>query len=672
MHRLLTIVTLFLFLFSSESFAVDQPKTLVEVKLLLPGDARFRYAGYYAAIDQGYYRAAGLEVSILSNNPAQQEPIPSVISGQADFSIAGSELSVASMQGEPVVAVAALYQTSPAAWLVLADQKIDSLRDLVGRQLEHLSGPGFPELQAIFLQAGIDPEGLKLKQGDGSVAALLAHETDAMEVVVTDQPYELAQKSVAYRLIRSRSFGVDFYGDILFTRKQLVKQQRARVEAFRRASLEGWVYALNNLDQTVERIHTQYAPSRSLGKLSFEATEMLPLIMADLIEVGHMSEARWSFISQTQRDLGLAPKDKHLDAFIYDPNPTTDYSWLFQWFGFALLALVISGAGVTWVIWLNRNLRLQIEERHLAEAELRRADERQSRIIETAPSPLVITDLGTGDLLYINEQARELLSFDQAKQSSEKQVFQFFSEPKERDLFFEELNNRSRVDHMEIQLGSSTSNMVCVMVSAMPIELEDRSCLMIGLADITSRKVLEEKLRTQATIDGLTHCFNRSHFFESANLELTRSQRYQRPMSVVMLDIDHFKGINDTWGHEIGDLALISFCDAIRLELRSADIFGRIGGEEFVVVLPETEASAGLGVAERMRAAIEGMRLPLPQGDILQFTVSIGLAPLLSADTEASEPIARADAALYQAKNRGRNQVVLSEKKPNDLITGLG
>jgi len=660
--RLFVFLLLCSTLLSPSHLKANEPEKLIPVNLLLPGAGGFRYAGYYAAIDQGYYGAAGLKVTLVTSGKGPLEPINSVLSGLADFSVAGAELSVESMKGRPVVAVASLFQTSPAAWLVLADRKIDSLRDLVGREVEQMPGTSFAELQAMFLQAGIDPARLKKQHGKFGVAGLLTHQIDALEVRVTDTPFDLAKQGIAYRLIRSRSFGVDFYGDILFTRKQLVKQQRPQVEAFRQATMKGWIYALNHQEEMIQWVQEDYAPEVSVEKLRFEASEMVPLIMPDLIEVGHMSEARWSFIAQTQRDLGLAPKDETLESFIYDPNPKTDYSWVFQWLGFALIGFFVLAGVVSWVIWLNRNLRLQIEERHLAEAELRKAEERQARIIETAPSPMLISELCSGALLYVNEQARQLLSLERQATLENTEVSHFFAEPEANELFFEELKTRNRVDRMEIQLGTTADQLVYVMISGIPIELEDKSCLMIGMVDITPRKALEEELRTRATIDGLTGCFNRSHFFETAENELTRSLRYKHPLTVVMLDIDHFKGINDTWGHEIGDLALISFCDAIRKELRTADIFGRIGGEEFVVVLPETDCEVAEGVAERMRRAIENMTVAFADDQTLQFTVSIGISGITDSDAEVTQPIARADAALYEAKNGGRNQVVRAHK----------
>ena len=174
--------------------------------------------------------------------------------------------------------------------------------------------------------------------------------------------------------------------------------------------------------------------------------------------------------------------------------------------------------------------------------------------------------------------------------------------------------------------------------------------------DITERKRTEQTLKELASRDPLTGVANRRHFFERAAEEHARSRRYGRPLTVLMLDIDHFKRINDRYGHTRGDEVLKTLCDTSRKRLREVDLLARIGGEEFAVMLPETDAEGARIVAERLRQSVAGLKVKT-EGAEIRWTISIGAASLIPSDTAIEECLRRADKALYRAKERGRNRV---------------
>lgn len=163
---------------------------------------------------------------------------------------------------------------------------------------------------------------------------------------------------------------------------------------------------------------------------------------------------------------------------------------------------------------------------------------------------------------------------------------------------------------------------------------------------------LRQEFEHLATHDSLTDAFTRRHMDEACRLELERSRRSGRPLSLLALDLDHFKSINDRFGHQVGDRALIAFVATVRGLLRQADQLGRFGGEEFVVLLPETPAEQALAIAERIRAAVQ------QSATEPRCTVSIGVASLQDGDGSVDTLLARADAAMYRAKELGRNRVV--------------
>jgi len=172
---------------------------------------------------------------------------------------------------------------------------------------------------------------------------------------------------------------------------------------------------------------------------------------------------------------------------------------------------------------------------------------------------------------------------------------------------------------------------------------------------------MQRQLERLATTDSLTGALNRGRFMARAADEVMRARRYGRPLSAVMLDIDHFKKINDTHGHATGDEAIRSVVRVCRTLVRGADVLGRLGGEEFAILLPETPPQGAVLLAERLRRALAVTEVRMPGGVGVTFTVSIGVSALRPGEESVSALLARADEALYRAKNGGRNRVVCEE-----------
>ncbi len=169
-----------------------------------------------------------------------------------------------------------------------------------------------------------------------------------------------------------------------------------------------------------------------------------------------------------------------------------------------------------------------------------------------------------------------------------------------------------------------------------------------------------KKLTLLATQDPLTKLNNRRHFFHLAAENFKLFKRYKRALTVIMLDIDNFKSINDIYGHKVGDDALLSCAQSCRTVLRATDIIGRIGGEEFAIILPETTQEDAFLLAERMRLGVPKDALLLEQN--IQMTISMGLYQLHQDIVDISSALELADKALYQAKNNGRDQIVVYAK----------
>ena len=191
----------------------------------------------------------------------------------------------------------------------------------------------------------------------------------------------------------------------------------------------------------------------------------------------------------------------------------------------------------------------------------------------------------------------------------------------------------------------------------------EQICLIIyDVTDVaTNRRQLQaanHELQRLSSTDRLTGLFNRGHWEEMLRQDYARHRRYERNAALVMFDIDHFKKINDSYGHQAGDAVIQQTAELVRQCMRDADIAGRYGGEEFVVLLPDTDCEGALTFAERLRQSIEAHEV-VHDGHSIRFTVSLGIADLSQPTSGYAQLIERADNALYSSKAAGRNQVTL-------------
>jgi diguanylate cyclase (GGDEF)-like protein/PAS domain S-box-containing protein len=177
--------------------------------------------------------------------------------------------------------------------------------------------------------------------------------------------------------------------------------------------------------------------------------------------------------------------------------------------------------------------------------------------------------------------------------------------------------------------------------------------------DVSFRRQAEIELTKLTIRDQLTGAYNKSFFYAQVQHEIERARRYKRPMCVLMFDLDHFKHVNDTYGHAAGDLVLTAFSQACMHSLRSYTVFGRLGGEEFGICLQEASLHEAEIVAERLRATIENLEIPLGSKGSIKVTVSIGVA-MWQGEDRPEDLMAKADTALYAAKSAGRNQVAIA------------
>jgi len=196
------------------------------------------------------------------------------------------------------------------------------------------------------------------------------------------------------------------------------------------------------------------------------------------------------------------------------------------------------------------------------------------------------------------------------------------------------------------------------VITALPDETGTVRGFVVVSRDMTERKQLEDNMKHLAMVDPLTGAYNRRHGEAILAAEFGRRKRSGLPFAVLMMDVDHFKAINDQFGHPAGDAVLCAVVQTCRTVLRAVDLVVRWGGEEFLAVLPETESAGARAIAERLRLAVAALEVADAGGADIRITISTGIA--VTASDSVGELLSRADVALYEAKEAGRNRVMLS------------
>lgn len=303
-----------------------------------------------------------------------------------------------------------------------------------------------------------------------------------------------------------------------------------------------------------------------------------------------------------------------------------------------------------------------VTDKVLAEAELRSRDAMLQAMSEAAHDTLIIID--SSDTIILWNKAAEAM-FGYSRQEVVGRRFhdlvvpeEYISHAKEGLKSFAHTGTGPVMNSvLEFTAIRKNGEVFPVERAVAPFKRGGRWYAVGSLRDITSRKQTEEKLRELASTDALTGLNNRRHFLELAELAFETARRYGHHLSALMFDIDHFKLVNDTHGHEAGDAVLQALSRTAVESLRGPDVLGRLGGEEFCVIMPETDLEQAAHAAERLRQDVE--RLCVSYGSqTLNVTVSLGLATMDVSTSTLSEMIRRADDALYKAKVSGRNRLV--------------
>jgi len=281
---------------------------------------------------------------------------------------------------------------------------------------------------------------------------------------------------------------------------------------------------------------------------------------------------------------------------------------------------------------------------------------RYRRLFEAAQDGILILDGATGQIIDVNPFLANLLGYSH-KDFLGKRLWEIgpFKDVEQSKDAYLELQKNDYVRYEHLPLGTKGGQKVAVEFVSNVYFMDHVRVIQCNIRDITERRRIEEELEIQAITDALTGVLNRRGIMQRLEGEFSRSDRENNPLSVALLDIDHFKLVNDTYGHAAGDTVLRVVAKQTKNMLRKYDHIGRFGGDEFLLIIPGVDADKAKNVFERLRSTIEERGINYA-GTVIRVTVSLGVVSC-SGSGSLDRLTILADQALYQAKNNGRNRV---------------
>jgi polar amino acid transport system substrate-binding protein len=794
-----------------------------KVSLQLQWLHQFQFAGYYMAKEKGFYDEAGLEVEILEMKDAL-DVVKEVSSGNATFGTGRSSLIIDRFKGQKISILAAIFQEAPSV-LLTTNTDLKHPKDLKNKKImvthDELSSTAY---LSMFASQGMNTNSINIQPHSFNLQDLVSGKTDAMACYISNEPYTLSQQNIAFNVINPKTYGYDFYGDLLFTSQNEIQNNPQRTIAFTKASLKGWEYAYEHIEESAKLIYEKYnTQNKTLEQLIYEGEVLKQLAYSEVDRVGIIDTKKIESIAKIYAITGLMNFDVDLRDFV-DPlkintqiikigilssmgdnaiyeeykdlinhlsRNIAGYKFEIVPLSFDSIEKNVKNAEIDFLI-ANPSYFIRFEPQYglvkltsRSKKYMNQSYDKFGSVIFTRKDSSIknIDDMRNKLLTSMHPNScggylipkYELLTnnnFDLDKdsklsfKSSHNQIIQDVLDKKTdigvvRSGILEQFASKGEIDlndfhiinqqnHKNFPLLTSTSlypEWFFIKLSHASKDLSKK--IMLNLLEyqdnynswipplddisvhnihktlkiepynvehfdfydvwdkykysfiiliismtiivilfiklvITNKKlnirnievdsfnqelekqvlnrtqelsVMNAKLQDLVSKDYLTGISSRLYFYEESQSAFDFAKRNKMPLSIILFDIDKFKDVNDTYGHDAGDEILKKFTSKIKDNLRQSDIFGRLGGEEFCICMLNTDFKGTVTLANKLRIIIERNSCEV-NSRVIHITTSIGVAMINENDTKIDDTIKRADVALYNAKHKGRNQVV--------------
>lgn len=627
------LITFFLTIFL---YAQNDKKITLQLNWL----NQFQFAGYYMAKEKGFYKDVNLDVKIKESN-SNTDVVKEIETKNADFAVGRSSLIIEKINGKDIVALCAIYQESPLILLVKKDSNITSVKDLRNKKIMITPDARYSAPVLAMLSANeLTINDFRIQKHSFDINDLINRKTDAMASYISNEPILLNEKGIEYTIFNPKDFGFDLYSDILFSSSEYIKNNPKVTKEFYEASLKGWKYAFENLAETAEIIYSKYnTQNKTFTHLVKEGEVLKKLAYTGNNELGDFNDNKLKNIANVFKLFGLVNKDLDLKEFIYKENKPK------------IINLEISKQEKNIIITILISLFLIFSLIII----LLRKNSQTKKLLQTVIN-------SSDDLIYYKDSKLRYIgcnkSFENllAKKESEiigKNDFELFEEDLAkvfRREDFEVLDENNLITSNEwIIFGHKR---IFFQTKRIPFIYKNKKIGILGIArDITGLYEIQEKLKKQTYYDELTKIFNRKAYNERIQEKFDLFDRYDTNFTIAMYDIDDFKKINDTYGHDIGDKVLVEITNEVKSIIRKTDFLFRVGGEEFVIIFDKISLDESYDIAEKIRINISKMQIIENE----KITISMGITQAIANDNPQSI-YERVDKLMYQSKRNNKNQ----------------
>lgn len=286
-----------------------------KVILQLKWSHQFQFAGYYAAKEKGFYEDAGFNVEIRPLNH-KSDAITDVLNGDADFGVSDTSIIVHRLNGKPLVIASTIFQASPLIFLSLDETEVKSPYDLIDKRIMFQKSVDDASLQALLLLFGLNEDSYTFVEHDFDDWALTKGKADVMSAYRSNQPIKYNNRNINVNILEPASYGVDFYGDLLFTTEKRVKNDFDGVQRFVSATRKGWKYALENKEEIARLIISKYGYNETLDGVLQEADATEQLIKPKFVQIGTVFPSRFEMIANTYKSLGMANNESNIKGLL--------------------------------------------------------------------------------------------------------------------------------------------------------------------------------------------------------------------------------------------------------------------------------------------------------------------------------------------------------------------
>ena len=646
-----------------------------KITLVLPWKHQFQFAGYYVAKEMGYYAEAGLDVEIKEYD-LKRDNTKIVAHNKYEFGVGHSSLILDKLNRYPnIILLNAIFQSSPTVLLALKNSNINTISDIAGKTIMMSKDQAYTaSINAMLYSEGLAQNSFNIIDTSFTPNDLIQGNSDLMFSYTSNEPYFLEQKGVEYTQFNPKDYGYNFYSDILFTSKIMIEKEPMLVDSFVKASLKGWLYAFEHIDNSIEIILQHYnTQNKTKDALMYEAEVLKKLAFIDGVEFGNINPIRLNEVTTTYRLLGLLHHTKKIDfdSFIYkitlnsksapDNLDTTDsfnYAFIFTpYFKLFILSIILI-------------VSLSLYFKHRVDILLKKKTEELNLKNKIFDQNICSsrTDIN-GIITYVSTAYCNLSGFSKDEFIGNTHSFlrdKYTSHKSYKELWVTISSGHTWRGEFKNIKKDTTPFWVNIIISPVIDKWGNISSFESIVQDISLKKVLEgfnekltnevdkqtKKLKKISITDKLTGAYNRVKLDEVMESNYKYYQEFNENFALIILDIDHFKLVNDEHGHLIGDEILKGVVECIQESIRSTDILGRWGGEEFIIICPNSDEKTALTLTQNIRIKIQNCHFPR----VKQITISGGVADMY-ANKDIDSIINSADEALYRAKKSGRNRI---------------